>query len=95
MPHSARLPGQSGWRAVMAAGGSACARVSARRSASGGRYRPAMCQTRSAASAAGIPAAVTNNGPAEDPRTAGTAWVAVWNRDLAAPVTGMPDWASG
>lgn len=27
MPHSARLPGQSGWRAVMAAGGSACARV--------------------------------------------------------------------
>ena len=31
--HSARLPGQSGWRAVMAAGGSACARVPARRSA--------------------------------------------------------------
>jgi hypothetical protein len=26
MPHSARLPGQSGWWAVMAAGGSACAR---------------------------------------------------------------------
>jgi len=28
MPHSARLPGQSGWRAVMAAGGAACVRVS-------------------------------------------------------------------
>ena len=46
----------------MAAGGSACVRVPARRSASGGRYRPVMCQTGSAASAAGIPAAVTNNG---------------------------------
>ena len=32
------------------------ARVSARRSASGSRYRPAMRRTRSAASAAGIPA---------------------------------------
>jgi hypothetical protein len=61
MPHSARLPGPS--RAVMAAGGSACARVPARRSASGGRYRSAMCQARSAGSAAGVPAAVTNYGP--------------------------------
>ena len=42
------------WRAAMAAGGSAWARVSARRSASRSRYRPAMCQTRSAGSAAGI-----------------------------------------
>ncbi len=41
------------------------------------------------------PAAVTDNGPAEDPRVAGTGWVAVWNRDLATPVTGMPDSASG
>jgi len=80
---SARLRGQSGWRAVMAAGGSVGARVSARRDASGGRCRPAMCQTRSAASAAGIPAAVTSNGRAGDPRTTGTAWGAVWNRDLA------------
>jgi hypothetical protein len=31
LPHSACLPGQLGWRAVMAAGGSACVRVSARR----------------------------------------------------------------
>jgi len=38
-------------------------RVSARRSASGGRYRPATCQTKSAASAAGIPAAVTSDEP--------------------------------
>jgi hypothetical protein len=30
-----------------------------------------------------------------DPRTTGTAGVAVWNRDLAAPVTGMPNAASG
>jgi hypothetical protein len=30
LPHSARLPGQSGWRAVMAAGGSACARCRVR-----------------------------------------------------------------
>jgi hypothetical protein len=74
MPHSARLPGQLGWRAVMAAGGSARARVPARRSASSGRYRPAMCHTRSAEYAAGIPAAVTDNGRTEDPRTTGTAW---------------------
>ena len=54
---------QSGWRSVMvAAGGPVRARVSARRSASGSRYRPAMRRTRSAASAAGIPAAVTNSG---------------------------------
>ena len=35
----------------------------------------------------GIPAAVTNSGRAEDPRTTGTAWVAVRNRDLA--ITGV------
>ena len=50
-----------------------------------------MRRTRSAASAAGIPAAVTNNGRTEDPRTTGTAWVAVRNRDLATPITGMPN----
>ena len=50
--------GQPGWRPVMAAaGGPVRARLSARRSASGSRYRPAMRRTRSAASAAGIPAA--------------------------------------
>jgi hypothetical protein len=80
---------------AMAAGGSACARVPARRSASGGRYRPPVCHIRSAASGAGLPAAVTNKGRTGDPRTAGTGWVAVWNRDLAIPVTGMPDAASG
>jgi hypothetical protein len=37
---------------------------------------------------------VTNNGRTEDPRTTGTAWVGVWNRDLATPVTGMPNSAS-
>ena len=87
------LMGQSGWRSVMVvAGGSARARVSARRSASGSRYHPAMRRTRSAASTAGIPAAVTNNGRTEDPRTTGTAWVAVRNlaaqHDLA-----PPEWA--
>ena len=50
-----------------------------------------MRRTRSAASAAGIPAAVTNSGRAEDPRMTSTAWVAVRNRDLATPITGMPD----
>jgi hypothetical protein len=52
---------------------------------SGSRYRPAMRRTRSAASAAGIPEEVTNSGRPEDPRTTGTAWVAVRNRDLATP----------
>jgi hypothetical protein len=75
---SARLPGQSGWRAVMAAGGSARAGVSTRRSPSGGRYRSAVCQAGSAGSAAGIPAAVTSNGRTED-------------RAVAAPVAVMPD----
>jgi hypothetical protein len=76
---------------MVAAGGPARARVSARRSASGSRCRSAMRRTRSAASALGIPAAVTNNGRAEDPRTTGTAWVAVRNLDSATPVTGMPN----
>jgi hypothetical protein len=70
---------------VVAAGEPARARVSARRSASGSRYRPAMRRTRSAASTAGIPAAVTNSGRSEDPRTTGSAWVAVRNRDLGHP----------
>ena len=76
---------------MVAAGGPARARVSARRSASGSGYRPARRRTRSAASAAGIPAAVTNNGRPEDPRRTGSAWVAVRNLDLAAPITGMPN----
>ena len=50
-----------------------------------------MRRTRSAASAVGIPAAVTNRGRAEDPRRTGTAWVAVRNWDLATPMTGMPN----
>jgi len=96
--HSSAAFRASAWSVGLAGGyggGRICLReVSGRRSASGGRYRPARCQTRSAASAAGIPAAVTNNGPTEDPRRTGTGWVGVWNRDLAAPVTGMPDSAS-
>ena len=51
-----------------------------RRRASGSRYRPALRRTRSGARAAGIPAAVTNSGRAEDPCRTGTAWVAVRNR---------------
>ena len=39
----------------------------------------------------GTPVAVTNNGRVEDPRTTGTAWAAVRNRDLATPITGMPN----
>jgi hypothetical protein len=50
-----------------------------------------MRRTSSAASAPGIPAAVTNSGRTADPRTTGTAWVAVRNRDLATPITGMPN----
>ena len=50
-----------------------------------------MRRTRSAASALGIPAAVTNSGRTEDPYATGTAWVAVRNRDLATPITGMPN----
>jgi hypothetical protein len=34
---------------------------------------------------------VTNSGRTADPRTTGTAWVAVRNRDLATPITGMPN----
>ena len=50
-----------------------------------------MCRTKPAASALGIPAAVMNSGRIEDPRRTGTAWVAVRNRDLATPITGMPN----
>src|ERR1700749_3684782 len=82
--------GQLGWWSVLvAAGRPARARVSARRNASGRRYRPGMRRTRPAASARGIPAAVTNRGRAEDPRRTGTAWTAVRNLDLATPITGM------
>jgi hypothetical protein len=76
---------------MLTAGGHVRARVSARRGASGSRYRPAIRRTRSAASAAGIPAAVTNSGRPEDPRTTGTAWVAVRSRDSATPITAMPN----
>jgi hypothetical protein len=51
--------------------------------------RPATRRTSSAASALGIPAAVTNNGRTEDPRMTGTAWIAVRNLDLATPITGL------
>ena len=44
------------------------ARASARRSASGRRNGPVICRTRGAASARGIPAAVTNSGRDESPR---------------------------
>ena len=44
-----------------------------------------MRRARSAASAPGIPAAVTNNGRTEDPRRTGTAWVG------AEPGLGHPD----
>jgi hypothetical protein len=54
---------------MLAGGGPAPARVLGRRSAPGSRYRPAMRRTRAAASARGIPAAVTNSGRPEDPRT--------------------------
>ncbi len=92
MPHIAVWVGQSGWRSVMVAtGGPARARVSARRRASRSRYRPAMCRTRFAAPPAGIPAAVTSSGRTEDPRRTGTAWVAVRNLDLATPITGRPN----
>src|SRR2546421_10439652 len=78
--------GQSSWRSVMVtAGGPVRARVSARRRASGSRYRSAMRRTRSAASAQGIPAAVTNSGRSADPCTTGTAWVAVRNLDFGHP----------
>ena len=50
-----------------------------------------MRRTSSAASAPGIPAAVTNSGRTADPRTTGTAWVAARNRDLATPITAMPN----
>ena len=82
LPHSARLRRSVGLVIGHAdCGRPARARVSARRSAPGSRCRSAMCRTRFAASAAGIPAAVTT----------GTAWVAVRNLDLAAPITGIPN----
>jgi hypothetical protein len=92
MPHSARLRGSVGLTVGHADCGSLPAQgVSARRRASGSRQRPAMRRTRSAASALGIPAAVTYNGRTEDLGTTGTAWVAVRNLDLATPITGMPN----
>ena len=92
-PHIARLGRSAGLAAGHGGGGDgpARARVSAWRSASGSRCRPTMRRTRSAASAAGIPAAVTNSGRPEAPRTTGIAWVAVRNRDLTTPITGMPN----
>jgi hypothetical protein len=90
--------GQPGWRPVMAVRGwtlspRGCRRGAVRRAAG---TRSAMRRTRSAASARGIPAAVTNNGRPGDPRTTGTAWVTVRNRDLATtPITGMPNSACG
>ena len=39
----------------------------------------------------GHPAAVTNNGRTEVPRSTGTTWIAVWKADLATPITGMPN----
>jgi hypothetical protein len=68
MPFTAYSPAAfraSAW-SVGLAGGHGGERICLREGAgaaqaSGGRYRPAMCQTRSAASAAGIAAAVTNN----------------------------------
>ena len=47
------------------------ARVSARRRALGSRNGPAMCRTRSTASARGMPAAVIYSGRVERPRRTG------------------------
>src|SRR6185437_16155773 len=71
------------------------ARVSARRRASGIRWRPAICRTSSAAPRREIPAAVTYSGRAEVPRSTGMAWVAVRKAVLATPITGTPNsaWA--
>jgi hypothetical protein len=90
---SCRIPraclGQPGWRPVnVAAGWPTRTRVSARRSASGQPVPGQPCAGPGPA-AAGIPAAVTNSGLTEDPRRTGTAWVAVRNRDLATPITGI------
>ena len=65
-----------------------CRRGAGHRAAGTGR---SCAGPRSAASAVGIPAAVTNSGRAEDPRWTGTAWIAVRYRDLATPITGMPN----
>ena len=67
------------------------ARASVRRSASGSRNGLAICRTRAAASARGIPAAVTNSGRDELPRRTSTAWLALRNRVLATPMTGTPN----
>src|SRR5215472_3876339 len=66
---------QRGWLVWVIPGGPVRASVSAQRRASGIRNRPAMFWTRSAASVARIPAAVTNTGHAEVPRRTGMAWV--------------------
>ena len=60
------------------------------RSASGSRNGAAIRRVSSAAWASGIVAAVTNNGRAEFPCRASTAWLAVRNRVLATPMTGTP-----
>lgn len=92
MPPIARLHSSVGLAVGRGGCGRTCPRgVSARRSAPGRGYRPPRCRTRSAASALGIPAAMTNNGRPEDPRRTGSAWAAVRNLDVAAPITAMPD----
>jgi hypothetical protein len=78
-----------GWAVVLVSRPPRCARVSARRSRSGSRYRRAMCWTRSGPSVTGIPAVVMNIGRTDDPGTTGTAWVAVRNLDLATLIIGM------
>jgi len=55
------------------------------------RNSPAIRATRSAASAMGIPAAVTYRGREDRPRQTRAACVAVLNADFATPTTGTPN----
>ena len=93
MPHSARLRRSVGFAAGHGGGGRVCSRegtgCAAQRAGQPVPAGHAPDEVRRVAR--GIPAAVTNNGRAEDPRATGTAWVAVRNLDLTTPITGMPN----
>jgi hypothetical protein len=92
MPRSARLRRSVGLAAGHCGCGRTCPREGIGAAQCVGQPVPAgHAPDQVRASAAGIPAAVTNSERPEDPRTTGTAWVAVRNLDLATPITGMPN----
>jgi hypothetical protein len=91
MPRSARLRRSVGLAAGHCGCGRTCPREGIGAAQCVGQPVPAgHAPDQVRASAAGIPAAGTNSERPEDPRTTGTAWVAVRNLDLATPIMSSP-----